>query len=166
MHAESPADARPPATARGGRVRRRLGTLAREPFLQFLALGLLVFLARGWFGGTPERYHVTIGPADVRRLATGYEWQFGRPPTAAELDHLIDRHIEEGRTVYVHCFGGVGRTGTIVGCWFVRHGRSGDEALERLAELWRDCPKSSRHPRSPQMPEQLDYVRNWREAAS
>ena len=95
MHAESPADARPPATARGGRVRRRLGTLAREPFLQFLVLGLLVFLARGWSGGTPERYHVTIAPADVRRLATGYEWQFGRPPTAAELDHLIDRHIEE-----------------------------------------------------------------------
>ena len=31
----------------------------------------------------------------MRRLATGYEWQFGRPPTAAELDHLIDRHIEE-----------------------------------------------------------------------
>ena len=82
--------------------------------------------------------------------------------TTAVLD-AIDRHIAHGRTVYVHCFGGVGRTGTIVGCWLVRHGRSGDEALERLDELWRDCPKSSRHPRSPQMPEQLDYVRNWRE---
>ena len=83
--------------------------------------------------------------------------------TTAALD-AIDRHIAEGRTVYVHCFGGVGRTGVIVGCWLVRHGRTGDEALERLAELWRDCPKSSRHPRSPQMPEQVDYVRNWRES--
>ena len=83
--------------------------------------------------------------------------------TTAALD-AIDRHIANGRTVYVHCFGGVGRTGVIVGCWLVRHGRTGDEALERLAELWRDCPKSSRHPRSPQMPEQLDYVRNWRES--
>ena len=92
MQPSSPAAEPPPATARG---RRRLGRLAREPFLQFLALGLLVFLAKGWSGGTPERYHVTIGPADVRRLATGYEWQFGRPPTAAELGHLVDRRIEE-----------------------------------------------------------------------
>ncbi len=84
--------------------------------------------------------------------------------TIAVLD-AIDRRIAEGRTVYVHCFGGVGRTGTIVGCWLVRHGHSGDEALERIAELWRECPKSARHPRSPQMPEQLDYIRNWRESA-
>ena len=95
MQPPSPAVDRPPAATPRRRVGRRLGTLAREPFLQFLALGLLVFLARGWSGGTPERYHVTIGPADVRRLATGYEWQFGRPPTAAELGHLVDRHIEE-----------------------------------------------------------------------
>lgn len=95
MQPPSPAADRPPATARGRRVGQLLGTLAREPFLQFLALGLIVFLATGWSAGTPERYHVTIGPDDVRRLATGYEWQFGRPPTAAELDHLVDRHIEE-----------------------------------------------------------------------
>ena len=31
----------------------------------------------------------------MRRLATGYEWQFGRPPTATELSHLVERHIEE-----------------------------------------------------------------------
>ncbi|MXY60098.1 MAG: hypothetical protein F4Y96_06510 [Chloroflexi bacterium] len=78
----------------------------------------------------------------------------------AALD-AIDRHIEEGRTVYVHCFGGVGRTGVIVGCWLVRHGRTGDEALDRLAELWQDCPKSPLHPPSTQMPEQMDYIRNW-----
>ncbi len=24
--------------------------------------------------------------------------------------------------VYVHCWGGVGRTGTVVGCWLLRHG--------------------------------------------
>ena len=80
--------------------------------------------------------------------------------TTAALD-AIDRHVAEGRIVYLHCFGGVGRTGTIVGCWLVRHGRSGDEALERLNELWQECPRSARHPRSPQMPEQVDYIRNW-----
>ena len=73
----------------------RLAGLVREPFLHFLALGVLIFLARGFFGGTPERYHITIAPADVRRIASGYEWQFGRPPNTAELRHLVDRHVEE-----------------------------------------------------------------------
>ena len=73
----------------------RLRTLAREPFFHFVALGLLIFLARGLLDGTPEQYRITIGPEDVRRIATGYEWQFGRPPTAGELSHLVERHIEE-----------------------------------------------------------------------
>ena len=73
----------------------RLRTLAREPFFHFVALGLLIFLVRGLFDGTPEQYRITVGPEDVRRIATGYEWQFGRPPTAGELSHLVERHIEE-----------------------------------------------------------------------
>lgn len=73
----------------------RLRALAREPFFHFVALGLLIFLVRGVLDGTPEQYRVTVGPDDVRRIATGYEWQFGRPPTASELDHLVERHIEE-----------------------------------------------------------------------
>ena len=74
---------------------RRARALAREPFFHFLGLGLLIFLGRGLLDGAPQQYHVTVGAADVRRLATGYEWQFGRPPTASELDHLVERHIEE-----------------------------------------------------------------------
>ena len=72
-----------------------LRTLAREPFFHFVALGLLIFLSRGLLDGTPEQYRVTVGPEDVRRIATGYEWQFGRPPTAGELSHLVERHVEE-----------------------------------------------------------------------
>ena len=34
----------------------------------------------------------------------------------AVLDH-IDGEIQEARPVYVHCWGGIGRTGTVVGCW-------------------------------------------------
>ncbi|MYI74831.1 MAG: peptidyl-prolyl cis-trans isomerase [Acidobacteria bacterium] len=79
----------------GGTLLHRARTLAREPFFHFVALGLLIFLARGLLDGTPEQYRITIGPEDVRRIAIGYEWQFGRPPTARELSHLVDRHIEE-----------------------------------------------------------------------
>jgi hypothetical protein len=41
--------------------------------------------------------------------------------TVAILD-AIDEHLREDRVIYLHCWGGTGRTGTIVGCWLVRHG--------------------------------------------
>ena len=81
--------------------------------------------------------------------------------TAAALD-AIDDHIAQGRTVYVHCMGGIGRTGTIIGCWLARHGHPGREALARLDELWRECPKS-RYTRSPETSRQARYVMAWQE---
>src|SRR5512137_1960512 len=41
----------------------------------------------------------------------------------------LDMALQESRKVYVHCWGGVGRTGTTVGCYLVRHGKTGAEAL-------------------------------------
>ncbi|MYA61486.1 MAG: hypothetical protein F4X94_02810 [Dehalococcoidia bacterium] len=48
----------------------------------------------------------------------------------------IDDALSDGKTVYVHCWGGVGRTGTVVGCWLVRHGHLGEEALQEIEERW------------------------------
>ena len=60
----------------------------------------------------------------------------GSTSEMAGILDAIDGALEDGRTVYLHCWGGVGRTGTVVGCWLVRHGRTGDEALKQLAEWW------------------------------
>ena len=79
---------------------------------------------------------------------------------AAALD-AIDACIAAGKIAYVHCWGGIGRTGTIVGCWLARHCGSGEDALERLAELWRDIPKAAIHPETPQTWEQKEYVLDW-----
>ena len=75
----------------------------------------------------------------------------------------IDTALKNERTVYIHCWGGVGRTGTVVGCWLVRHGRTGDEALDRIAEWWKgmSASKVMMQPRSPETPHQREYVRNW-----
>jgi protein-tyrosine phosphatase len=62
--------------------------------------------------------------------------------------------------VYVHCWGGLGRTGTVVGCWLVRHGLDGGDPLRRLAELRRDLP--SARVASPQTEEQRELVRAWK----
>ena len=85
------------------------------------------------------------------------------PEVAAAALDAIDEAIAGGGTAYVHCLGGIGRTGTIVGCWLVRHGRGGEEALVHLAELWRQNPKSRIWADTPQTEEQRDYIRRWRE---
>jgi protein-tyrosine phosphatase len=83
---------------------------------------------------------------------------------AAILDR-IDEASAAGHVVYVHCWGGVGRTGIVVGCHLVRHGRSGEQALAEIARHWQTVEKRTRHPRSPETPEQTAYVRQWAEPA-
>ena len=108
-------------------------------------------------------HSATAAASDLKQAAYGRE-----PSRAAAVEQLaergpldtIDEQLAAGRTVYVHCWGGVGRTGVIVGCWLARHGRRGEEALERLRELWRRNPKSL-HRRSPERAEQEEYVRRW-----
>jgi len=74
----------------------------------------------------------------------------------------IDYHLSQERVVYIHCWGGVGRTGVIVGCWLARHGFKGQAALDRLHELWSQCPKSV-YRKSPETREQEEYILRWEE---
>lgn len=45
----------------------------------------------------------------------------------------IDRQLAAGRPVYIHCWGGMGRTGTVVGWWHVTRGATAEEAFARAA---------------------------------
>jgi len=80
-----------------------------------------------------------------------------------EILDQIDAALDSGGVVYVHCWGGVGRTGTVVGCHLVRHGMTGKDALARVAELFKNMEKSARRQRSPETDEQAAFVRSWRE---
>ena len=87
-------------------------------------------------------------------------------PTPEHMHRILDLIGAEraaGRTVYVHCWGGVGRTGTVVGCHLVRGGLEGKAALARLAELWRTVEKCDWCPDSPETDEQRGFVRDWHE---
>ena len=77
----------------------------------------------------------------------------------------IDAELQANGKVYVHCWGGVGRTGTVVGCHLVRSGMSGDEALARVSELFKSMEKYPRRRRSPETDEQDAYVRSWKDPA-
>ncbi|MBP7693828.1 MAG: dual specificity protein phosphatase family protein [Anaerolineales bacterium] len=92
----------------------------------------------------------------------------GVPAAAAQMTRILDtldHALAAGRRAYVHCWGGVGRTGTVVGCYLVRRGAAGDTALAQIAAWWRTVPKSAWHPASPETAAQRAYVRGWREPA-
>lgn len=73
----------------------------------------------------------------------------------------IDGAILNGKTVYVHCLGGIGRTGTVVGCYLARHGiASGGKALAKIKKLRRN--DSSAYIQSPETIDQRAFVKNWK----
>ncbi|MEC9366653.1 MAG: dual specificity protein phosphatase family protein [Chloroflexota bacterium] len=72
---------------------------------------------------------------------------------------LIDVQIESNSSVYVHCFRGLGRTGTVVGCYLVRHGMTGQEALDQITNMRLGVAGAFRD--SPETQIQRDYILNW-----
>jgi len=83
------------------------------------------------------------------------------PEQMTSILNTIDRELQAGRKIYLHCWAGIGRTGTAVGCYLVRRGMSGEDALYQLAKWWKTVPKSQIHTRSPETRDQADFVRNW-----
>src|SRR5262245_22147025 len=57
------------------------------------------------------------------------------PIVMREILDAVDTVLWKGGIVYVHCWGGIGRTGTVIGCHLVRQGMTGEEALARVGEL-------------------------------
>lgn len=129
----------------------------RETVPELLDAGITAFvdLTRA---GELDAYDGLIGAAVHHRRPIG---DFGIPTDDAltgTLD-LIDGLQAEGHAVYVHCWAGVGRTGTVVACHLIRRGMHGDEALARIAKLREAI---GRYDASPEMPEQRTLVERWR----
>lgn len=105
-----------------------------------------------------------------RRLAEGQLQQNffhvpdGEAPSKNQMGiilDVIDAGYLEGRVIYLHCWGGRGRTGAVAGCWMRRHGIArGAQALDEIAELRFACGVFSE---SPETESQRRLVRQWEE---
>lgn len=76
-----------------------------------------------------------------------------------EIQHTLQVALERGETVYVHCFGGIGHTGTVIGCYLVDNGRTGEDALAEIAQLRQGIPSANRQ--SPETRAQRALVLGW-----
>lgn len=73
----------------------------------------------------------------------------------------IDAAIKQGKPVYVHCWGGKGRTGTVVGCWLMRHGKAtAENVLSAIQDLRKNDPTGFEP--SPENERQRWMVRSWK----
>jgi ADP-ribosylglycohydrolase len=91
------------------------------------------------------------------------------PRTPAELRDIlstIEHALAANRVVYVHCRAGIGRTGTVIGCYLVEQGCTGEEALIELQRLWQHNALARQWPAVPETDAQTQYVRNWEQQSS
>ena len=126
---------------------------AREKIAAFLKAGITTFI------DLTEAHEL----ASYEPLLTGPEVEHHRfpiqdggvPTDPRHMWHIlaaIDRALAAGRNVYVHCWGGIGRTGTVVACWLQGQGRSPEEALTELDRFWQTVAKRHRRPHTPETP--------------
>jgi protein-tyrosine phosphatase len=81
------------------------------------------------------------------------------PERMAAIQAEIDGSLAGGRPVYVHCWGGRGRTGTVVGVWLVRRGLAGPYDFADVIARLRAGDLGGGP--SPETREQLDFVRRF-----
>jgi len=97
---------------------------------------------------------VTFDQISVKDFSAPAERQMVR------ILNQIDMCIKYDKPVYVHCWGGKGRTSTVVGCYLARHGiAAGNDVIQMIRKLRKnteDCTEPS-----PETKEQIDMVFNW-----
>jgi protein-tyrosine phosphatase len=87
------------------------------------------------------------------------DWCTPSQEKMVEILDMLDIALSESKMIYLHCYGGKGRTGTVVGCYLVRHGTPGTQALNMIQTLRKDIPGNIE--KSPETEAQRKMVMEW-----
>ena len=85
-------------------------------------------------------------------------------PSPGEMEAIlaaIDASLAAKRPAYVHCWGGVGRTGSVIGCWLLRHRLAEPANVLKVLMNLRRQDRDRRHRMSPETAEQQRFVKQW-----
>jgi protein tyrosine phosphatase len=100
------------------------------------------------------RITVTFDQISIKDFSVPTERQIVR------ILNQIDMCIKYDKPVYAHCWGGKGRTGTVVGCYLIRHGiATGNDVIKKIKELRKNTVDFSEP--SPETREQIKMVIKW-----
>lgn len=77
-----------------------------------------------------------------------------------EILNKIDEQLSLGKRVYVHCWGGVGRTGTVIGSYLIRHGFAEPETVIDIINYLKRTTNIA-HRSSPETEEQHQFILKW-----
>ncbi|MCK9249466.1 MAG: ADP-ribosylglycohydrolase family protein [Solirubrobacteraceae bacterium] len=109
--------------------------------------------ARAKARGIPDVWHVRLPIRDV---------DVPSPTAMRVILDVLARARTAGRIVYVHCWGGVGRTVTVLGCEAMEHGATVEEALAQLADARRFTARARAGRVAPETAAQRAFVAAWR----
>jgi protein-tyrosine phosphatase len=128
---------------------------AREKVEQLLQAGIRTFIDLTEDSELLPYVHLVPPGVSHHRIAVPDVTSPTEEQVRQALD-LIESGAEEG-LVYLHCRGGCGRTGVVLGCYLVEQGMDADAALGRVHRLtralWRtNCPETR---------EQVWLVHRW-----
>lgn len=126
--------------------------LTAERIRQLLLAGITFFMDLTEPEERPPYTALLPGSVAYRQLSIP-DMHTPTPDHMRRILDLIDAGLMDGLVVYVHCLGGIGRTGTVVGCHMVRYGMSGEMALKVIADRL--------HSGSPETEAQRQMVLRW-----